>query len=128
MSRAAATGVIAGGKGAMRRGRPPEGLRHIDRLEGSEESKLRLRTILETLSGECTIAEACERLGLSEARLHQLRQAALEAALSGLAPGQPGRPPCRASRSSLPDWKRSSVKCTTSRSTCKPRACAPRSR
>lgn len=77
---------------AMRRGRPPAGLGHVDQLDGSEESKLRLRTILETLSGECTIAEACARLGVGEARFHQLRQAALESALGGLAPGRAGRP------------------------------------
>lgn len=76
----------------MGRGRPPEGLGHVERLSGPAETKQRLRTILETLSGTCTVAEACARLDVSEARFHQLRQLALEGALAGLEPGLPGRP------------------------------------
>jgi transposase len=73
-------------------GRPPEGTRHVDRLEGPEETKRRLRVILETLREECTVEEACERLGVSEARFHALRHQALRGALAGLAPAAPGRP------------------------------------
>ena len=64
----------------------------MDRLEGPEETKRRLRVILETLRDECTIEEACERLGMSEARFHALRHQALRGALAGLAPAPPGRP------------------------------------
>lgn len=77
----------------MPAGRPPDGLKHVDRLEGPEESKQRLRVILTTLTGELSVAEACRELGISETRLLHLRQRALEAALAALVPGPPGRPP-----------------------------------
>lgn len=76
----------------MPAGRPSDGLAHVDRLEGDEESKRRLRVVLATLTGEMTIVEACERLGVGESRLHDLRRRALEGALAGLTPGAPGRP------------------------------------
>jgi transposase-like protein len=76
----------------MPAGRPPDGLKHVDRLEGPEESKQRLRVILTTLTGELSMAEACRELGISETRLLQLRQRALEGALAALVPGPPGRP------------------------------------
>lgn len=76
----------------MPAGRPPKGLKHIEDLEGPEESKHRLRVILETLTGERTIEEACELLDLSEARFHELRHQALCGALVSLAPRHAGRP------------------------------------
>jgi hypothetical protein len=68
-------------------------LKHIDRLSGPVESKERLRVILETLTGERTVSDASERLGIIEARFHCLRQEALEGALSALVPRRAGRPP-----------------------------------
>jgi hypothetical protein len=65
---------------------------HVDRLEGPEDLKDRLRVILETLTGACSIPEACERLGISESRLHDLRRQALEGALGALMPRPVGRP------------------------------------
>mgnify|MGYP003402207127 CR=1 FL=1 len=76
----------------MPAGRPPEGLVHVDRLLGDEEAKRRLRLVLATLMGELSVTEACERLGVSESRFHELRRHALEGALTGLGPGVPGRP------------------------------------
>jgi hypothetical protein len=76
----------------MGAGRPPEGVNHVDRLEGPEELKERLRVILETLTGACSIPQACERLGVSESRLHDLRREALEGALGALMPHPAGRP------------------------------------
>ena len=76
----------------MRHGRPPVGLGHVDRLEGSEDLKERLRVVLATITGELTIEEACERLGVGPSRLHEMRREALEGALAGLAPGRAGRP------------------------------------
>jgi hypothetical protein len=76
----------------MGAGRPPEGVNHVDRLEGPEELKERLRVILETLTGACSIPQACERLGISESRLHDLRREALEGALGALMPRPAGRP------------------------------------
>ena len=72
--------------------RPPEGVGHVDRLEGPEDLKWRLRVILETLLGRVSVAQACEELGVSESRLHELRQQALVGALGALMPKPAGRP------------------------------------
>jgi len=67
----------------------------VESLEGTIREKERLRAILETLSGDMTIEEACQILGLRPSRIHELRQQALQGALEALAPGVPGRPPKR---------------------------------
>jgi hypothetical protein len=74
------------------RGRYPAGPEYIDKLTGSPESKERLKAILDTLSGEARLQEACDALGLGYTRFHQLRQTALQAALDALEPRPPGRP------------------------------------
>ena len=76
----------------MPAGRPPERLGHVDRLEGPDRLKERLRVILATLTEERTVQEAARELGVSEARFHELRRQALQGALDGIAPGRPGRP------------------------------------
>src|SRR5262245_59115412 len=72
--------------------RPPIGVDHVEKLEGPEELKARLRVLLQTVTGELTTMEACARLGVGAARLHEMRREALEGALAALAPGRPGRP------------------------------------
>lgn len=64
----------------------------MDRLEGPEELKQRLKVLLATLDGSKTVPEACEELGVSESRLHELRKEALEGALRALQPRPSGRP------------------------------------
>lgn len=76
----------------MSAGRPSDGWKHVDRLEGDAALKHRLRVVLETLSGERSVDEACEELGVSPSRLHEIRHEALQGALDGLAPGASGRP------------------------------------
>ena len=49
--------------------------------------------ILATLAGRCSIAEACEQLGIGEAMFHRLRSAVLQAGLDRLEPRPLGRPP-----------------------------------
>jgi transposase len=56
-------------------------------------AKLRLQTILKTLQGEITVAEACQKLGVGESRFHALRNEWLQAALELLEPRPLGRPP-----------------------------------
>ena len=63
--------------------RPPGGVGHVDRLDGPEELKWRLRVLLDTLAGRVSVAQACEELGVSESRLHELRRQALVGALAG---------------------------------------------
>jgi|SRR5215831_16834242 len=76
----------------MSAGRPPKGSGHVEGLEGGDAEKLRLRIVLETLSGERTVEQACAELGVSTSRFHELRHEALQAALDGLAPTPSGRP------------------------------------
>ncbi len=77
----------------MTRGRPPMRLGHVDGLETDAETKERLKAILATLGGDLSVIEACEQLGLSETRFHELRQESLEGMLERLTPRPPGRPP-----------------------------------
>ena len=72
--------------------RPPEGVGHVDRLDGPEDLKRRLRVLLDTLAGRVSVAQACEALGVSESRLHELRRQALVGALGALMPKPVGRP------------------------------------
>lgn len=74
------------------RGRKPAGPQYVDGLEGSARAKERLKAVLETLAGSCRVQQACQRLGVGEARFHELRQQALAAALAGLEPRPAGRP------------------------------------
>lgn len=74
-------------------GRPPDGVEHVERLEGADSSKQRLKVILETISGTKSVKEACAELSVSEARFHVLRRQALQAALEGIEPSSAGRPP-----------------------------------
>jgi hypothetical protein len=74
------------------RGRYPSGPEAVERLDGSDEAKQRLRVVLEVLSGRCRVQDACAQLGLGEARLEQLRTRALQGALVALEPRPGGRP------------------------------------
>lgn len=74
------------------RGRRPVGPEYADKLSGSEIAKLRAKVILETIAGTCRLKEACERLGISEQRFHQLREEMMAAAVKALEPGHAGRP------------------------------------
>lgn len=76
----------------MSRGRPPSGPSLADKVEGSEQAKERLKVILQTISGEISIPDACRQLGLSEARFHELRQEWMQAACTALEPKPMGRP------------------------------------
>lgn len=76
-----------------RRGRKPLGAQLVDRLQGSEHAKIRLKVILETLAGRQTIPEACNELGIQESMLHRVRSEVLQTALGRLEPRPMGRPP-----------------------------------
>lgn len=76
-----------------RAGRKPLGPALVGHLEGSQRAKTRLEVILQTIAGELTISEACERLGIKEAMFHRLRTEVLEAGLARLEPRPLGRRP-----------------------------------
>jgi hypothetical protein len=78
-------------------GRKPFRLKHLDRLAASPLAKIRLEWLLKSLSGECTVPEACAALGINESRFHQLRGDWLQAAAASLEPGRPGPRPKEAS-------------------------------
>jgi len=75
-----------------RRGRRPLAVQHVENLCGSERAKLRLQTMLQTLQGQMTVAEACGVLGIGESRFHALRNQWLQEALDLLEPRPLGRP------------------------------------
>jgi hypothetical protein len=77
----------------MPAGRPPKGPDLVDRLNGSEEAKKRVKTVLQTISGTLPVKEACEILGVSESRFHQIREEILSNAVSTQEPLPKGRPP-----------------------------------
>ena len=77
---------------SMVMGRPNKGVGHIDNCEGSEQSKERARVILQTISGELSVQEACDLLGIQRPRFAELRALALQGSVDAIEPGRPGRP------------------------------------
>ena len=78
-------------------GRPPKGPELVDQIDGSDQARRKLRIILETLSGEKTVPEACAELGIERSRFHAMRKAFLLDAVSSLEPRNRGRPPAQVS-------------------------------
>ena len=76
-----------------RAGPKPQGPALVQHLEGSLLAKERLEVILETLAGQLSIDEACQRLGIKEAMFFKLRTEVLRAGLARLEPRPLGRPP-----------------------------------
>lgn len=74
------------------RGRHPSGPEYVHKLDGSKEAKDRLQTVLEVVSGDCRVLEACAKLDISEPRFHQIRIEALQGALTNLEARPAGRP------------------------------------
>jgi hypothetical protein len=79
-------------KESQMRGRKPMGAEVTDRLTGSEQARLRVKTVLQTLSGELRVQEACAILGISEQRFDELRLEAVQAAIDALETKPAGRP------------------------------------
>jgi len=76
-----------------KRGRPVQGSKLVDNLEGSAGAKERLRIIMQTVSGELSVQDACSQLGIGATAFHKLRSRALSSALADLEPKKAGRPP-----------------------------------
>ena len=75
------------------RGRHPYGPEYVEQLQGSDDAKKRAKIILQTITGELRVQEACELLGICEQRLGQLRQEMLQAGVSRLETQPAGRKP-----------------------------------
>lgn len=78
-------------------GRKPVGPALADRVAASEQARTRLRVLLETITGEKTMDEACEALSIHKTHLFNLRARVLEAGAAILEPQPMGRPPQAAS-------------------------------
>ena len=76
----------------MKRGRPPKGEKLVEELEGSEHAKVRTRIVLETIAEKKSIQDACDELGIKEARFHELKKEALAGMIESLEPKPAGRP------------------------------------
>jgi len=76
-----------------RMGRKPQGVGLLTPLLGSKHAKRRMTWFLETLTGECSVGEACAALGICESRFYDQRNEWMQASLALLEPRSPGRPP-----------------------------------
>ena len=76
----------------MSRGRPAKGTKMVEDLDGSSDAKKRLKVILETVSGEKGVSEACDELGIGKSAFFELRGRVLQATLENLEPKSSGRP------------------------------------
>ena len=74
-------------------GRKPQGAGLVTPLAGSEHAKRRMTLFLQTLSGQCSVPEACGELGIGQSRFFAQRSAWLQQSLALLEPRSPGRPP-----------------------------------
>jgi flagellar motor switch protein FliM len=75
----------------MTRGRKPAGPRLVEKLDASDSARQRLRVILETISGEKPVDQACRELSISEAMFYKLRGQFLQESVELLEPRTPGR-------------------------------------
>jgi transposase-like protein len=75
-----------------RLGRKPQGPELIDAMIGSQHAKIRLKAFLETLSGEVSVEEVCQQLGICQSRFFEQRTAWLHDSIGLLEPRPAGRP------------------------------------
>jgi len=75
-----------------RLGRKPQGAELVDMLVGSEHAKARLKAFLETLSGEVSVEDVCQQLGICQSRFFEQRTEWLHDSIELLEPRAAGRP------------------------------------
>ena len=75
-----------------RLGRKPQGAALVAALPGTDHTKRRLTLFLQTLSGQCSVGQACAELGIGQSRFFAQRAEWLAESLALLEPGSPGRP------------------------------------
>ena len=75
-----------------RLGRKPQGAALVAALPGSEHTKQRLTLFQQTMSGQCSVGDACQEMEICESRFYAQRTEWLEESLALLEPGSPGRP------------------------------------
>jgi transcriptional regulator with XRE-family HTH domain len=77
----------------IRRLEAAQGAGLVAPLPGSAHAKRRLTLFLQSLSGQCSVGQACAELGIGESRFFAQRAAWLEESLALLEPRSAGRPP-----------------------------------
>ena len=71
--------------------RPTGGMKLLSGLSASDEAKTRFAAIFATMSGEKSVAEVCDELGICEARFHAMRKEFLADAVNLLEKRPAGR-------------------------------------
>jgi len=78
----------------MTRGRRPDGSRMADKVAITDpEQRQRLRLILATIAGECSVADAAAKLGITAEAFRRLRWRAVAAMAEGVEARPPGPAP-----------------------------------
>jgi hypothetical protein len=73
-------------------GRHAIGPELAERLQGSEQARMRMRVVLETIAGKKRVIDACQELGICEQRFETIRQEAIQAGVMELELRPAGRP------------------------------------
>jgi hypothetical protein len=84
-----------------RKGCKPQGIALVERFDSSPQALERARVTLATITGEMTIGQACQRLGLCAARVYRLRADGLQDYVDRCEPRPAGRPRREASPDAL---------------------------
>lgn len=77
----------------MPKGRPTKGSEIVTGHDASGDAKKKVRLVLETLGGKCSVKDAAAALGVSESQFHRIREGLLEGMLEAAEPRPLGRPP-----------------------------------
>lgn len=60
--------------------------KEIDQLQGSWEAKRQAKIVLRTILGQMVDEEACQKLGVSQSELEELRRGVMEAMVNAVEP------------------------------------------
>ena len=72
--------------------RPNKGANHVVEIQGNRESKRRAKIILQTITGELSVKEACRLLGVGPTQFANLRTQGLKGLVDSMDPKPVGRP------------------------------------
>jgi hypothetical protein len=78
---------------AARAGRKPQGWKLIDELPGRSDDKRKMKIFLQTLTGTCTVEDACRQLELRPSWFFDVRKRWLQDSFNAVAARPLGRPP-----------------------------------
>lgn len=73
--------------------RPTTGVALLGKYDGELQSIRRMQAVIETLSGQRSVMDACVELGINDAMFRRIRDVCLQAAITSLDPRKRGRRP-----------------------------------